>query len=226
MSKVQLNKIDATADNSRLGRMLGAGRVTATMRSKKSGEHITLTLKCSVKKDERWQQVPFAEASHVYISQGQGSWGSPKVGTYYPNSGLLYLNRGFDTPAWEYAVKQTLYAAVTGVLDTDLHEIREANYCGKCGKELTDPVSIERGIGPTCYGDTTGSVHYRKAPESDFQTQAKATAAVLGNPPHPNTQPTVDAINAEVEARRQDRKGREIPRTFEALAEQARKNKR
>lgn len=33
----------------------------------------------------------------------------------------------------------------------------EESVCGHCGAELTDPVSIERGIGPTCYGKTTGT---------------------------------------------------------------------
>lgn len=35
--------------------------------------------------------------------------------------------------------------------------VLEAIVCGICGRKLTDPVSIERGIGPDCLGKTTGT---------------------------------------------------------------------
>lgn len=36
-------------------------------------------------------------------------------------------------------------------------EVVEESTCGHCGKALTDPVSIERGVGPTCLGKSTGT---------------------------------------------------------------------
>lgn len=33
----------------------------------------------------------------------------------------------------------------------------EEDICSCCGRALTDPVSIERGIGPECYGKITGT---------------------------------------------------------------------
>lgn len=33
----------------------------------------------------------------------------------------------------------------------------ESDNCGMCGRVLSDPVSIERGIGPECYGRATGT---------------------------------------------------------------------
>lgn len=206
----------------RLGRMLAAGRLTATMQSKRSGDHITVTLNACAKLQNKWQHVPFAEATHVFIAQGPGGWGAPKVGTYYPKTGKLYFNRGFDTPAWQFAVKHTLIAAMSGEQNTDLFTIQESNLCGKCGKELTDPVSIARGIGPTCYGASTESHHYRQeeslvedlSPATQHQRQVAKRVletndvmnAVLGGP----TRKEAEAIL--------DTKGRNVPRTFEALA--------
>jgi hypothetical protein len=35
-------------------------------------------------------------------------------------------------------------------------EVVESDNCGMCGRVLSDPVSIERGIGPECFGRATG----------------------------------------------------------------------
>lgn len=35
--------------------------------------------------------------------------------------------------------------------------VLETSHCGHCGIKLKDPVSIERGVGPTCYGKATGT---------------------------------------------------------------------
>jgi len=37
-----------------------------------------------------------------------------------------------------------------GSIPTDL-EIKHSGKCGRCGKTLTNPISIDRGIGPECY---------------------------------------------------------------------------
>lgn len=231
----QIGQIEISEDT-RLGRMLSAGRLTATVKSKRSGEHMTLTLTCSAKIENRWQHVPFAEATHVFITQGPGGYGAPKIGTYYPKTGKLYIEPRFVSPSiprtlaglkytpWGYSLLQALVVApATGVLETNCHEISEANLCGTCGKELTDPVSIERGIGPTCFGKSTGSKHYKKErtlvedldPATHHQRQVARRVlqtndvmnAVLGGP-----------SREEAESILKDKKGRNVPRTFEALA--------
>jgi hypothetical protein len=42
-------------------------------------------------------------------------------------------------------------AVINQKLIPEGYKIDHAGRCGKCGKELTDPVSIERGIGPDCW---------------------------------------------------------------------------
>ena len=220
----QLGTLIPTLDT-RLGRMLSAGRLTATMRSKKTEQHITVTLEC-LKKGEKWQHVEFAEATHVFIKKGDGGFRAGKVGTFYPKTGKLYWST--DDKAWRYAALKTLQAAVNGAQDTEAFELRESSLCGKCGKELTDPVSIERGIGPTCVGMLTGSQHYKRdeknlvedlSPVAHHQRQVARRVlqtndvmnAVLGGP----TREEAEAIL--------DRKGRNVPRTFEALAASVKK---
>jgi hypothetical protein len=37
-------------------------------------------------------------------------------------------------------------------LDSDQIEVWHSGTCGRCGRELTDPESIQRGLGPVCAG--------------------------------------------------------------------------
>lgn len=188
----QVGSITPTQDT-RLGRMLSGGRLTATMLSKRTQQHVTLTMESMAKVKGKWDHVPYSEASHVFVKMGQGGYGSTKLATYYPKSGKLY----WDTrdKAWRYAVMETLRAAVTGQQETAVYAITEASRCGVCGLELTNAKSIELGIGPTCEekytgGSTGRTVHYQRD-EANLVEDLKP---------------------------RIDRKGRNLPRTFEALA--------
>lgn len=48
--------------------------------------------------------------------------------------------------------------------------VLESDHCSCCGRTLTDPESIARGIGPECYGRTTGT--------TTIMGRNRATAAV------------------------------------------------
>jgi hypothetical protein len=63
-------------------------------------------------------------------------------------------------PLLRYAANAALMFAFTGQAPTPANgtvAVVEEAVCGHCGMTLTDPVSIERGIGPTCHGKTTGT---------------------------------------------------------------------
>ena len=47
-----------------------------------------------------------------------------------------------------------------------------AGCCFICGKMLTDPISLERGIGPDCYADRTKAVEIWAAAGHDVATIA------------------------------------------------------
>jgi hypothetical protein len=143
----------------RAARMLEAGRVTVTFTSP-SGQHITITAKSRAKIDDRWQGVPLAKATILFFEVPNHDNGfNDKVGKLTGRGGFV-ADRNAD-PARVYCAKMLL-AYVAGRPTPPSLVIQEENRCGKCGRELTDPVSIERGIGPECYGQATGSSHQQK----------------------------------------------------------------
>ena len=198
MSKAVPFTVTEITQETRLGRMLSAGRLTATMRSKKTEEHITLTLNSMVK-DGQWKHVSFAEATHVFIKLGRGEYGSTTIATFYPQKSQIYFNT--EVEAYKYVVRNILVAAQTGVNETTAFEIFEEERCGVCGLALTDPISIERGIGPTCLGRITGSVHYKVSRPLDKSGEHLGSSYDTGAVQLPST----------------DKKGRTVPSTFEQL---------
>lgn len=162
---IEVGRFEPTQDT-RMGRMLAAGRLTSTVTFKvggqdvNAGEHITVSFSSRLKDKAAGttKKSGFAEASHVYVSMGDGSYGSQYLGCYYPRTGKFYPQHGADK-ARIAAVLFTLRAARDGQQDREKVSIQEASRCGRCARELTDPESIARGLGPECYGLETGSKH-------------------------------------------------------------------
>lgn len=148
-------------ETTRAGRMLAAGNVSVTFRSAATGQHITIRAKCR-KPDEnnKWVNCPLAEAKVVFLSvpNAGGGW-DDKVGKVTRAKGFV-ADPNTDR-AREFCARQLL-AYVQGKDMPNGLEALEESRCGKCWRQLTDPVSIERGIGPECYGAETGSVHEAK----------------------------------------------------------------
>lgn len=138
----------------RESRMLALGRMTATITSRASGQHVTLRLRC---KDEAkgWEIVPFDEASHVFIEDFDGE----RIATYYPRGGVLfYTDHASDAARWSVQALIRYLAGGYPEFDGQAEVVAE-DACGKCGQPLTDPESIERGFGPDCFGELTRSRH-------------------------------------------------------------------
>lgn len=143
----------------RAARMLAAGRLTVTFRSP-SGQHITLTAKCRAPQDDgRWVASSLADAKVVFIEvPNQEGW-NDKVAKVTRAKGLVPDPHADD--ARVYCARMLLRYVAGESLPPSL-EVFEEDRCGRCGRALTDPVSIERGIGPECYGRETGSQHETK----------------------------------------------------------------
>lgn len=145
----------------RAGRMMEAGRVTVTFRSVRTGEHITLTAKARGKDEatDQWISTPLADALVVFIEvPNQEGW-NDKVGKVTRRAGFT-PDRNADA-ARAFCARQLLNFLAGSPMPAGL-EAHEESRCGRCGRQLTDPVSIERGIGPECYGRRTGSKHETK----------------------------------------------------------------
>ena len=147
-------------ETTRAGRMLAAGRVTVTFRSP-SGQHITITAKCRKREDSgRWVRCPLDEAVIVFLEV-------PSSGGYFPDRvAKITARAGFvpDTvadPARVWCARRLLEYVAGSEMPAGL-EVFEEDRCGRCGRELTDPVSVERGIGPECAGRATHSEHQQR----------------------------------------------------------------
>lgn len=69
-------------------------------------------------------------------------------------------DRRADDRLLQYAAECAVVYAWLGVLPEPKNgsvAVVEADLCSRCGRELTDPVSIGRGIGPECFGKATGT---------------------------------------------------------------------
>lgn len=174
---------ELTADESwREGRMLAAGDIRITVTDLESGSHITVRFKSildnrpgsahpgttnhdRMRPDEQknWLRVPLLEASHVFLEVPNVSGEFPdKIGTYYPRTGRFFADQHADPERIYAAISAAHWIVSNGAYDEDnltfLAELR----CGRCGALLTDPESIERGIGPECFGMITASHHQVK----------------------------------------------------------------
>jgi Family of unknown function (DUF6011) len=139
------------------GRMLAvSGSLTVTITSRATSRHMTLRMRCSRRSDgpKHWPTVPFADATHVFIDDFDGE----QIALFDPRRGVLAFSR-HATPAAQWTVGALLrYLSGVSVKLTAQAEIAASSHCLKCGRELSDPESLERGYGPDCWGELTGSV--------------------------------------------------------------------
>lgn len=158
------------------GLALAHGRMKATI-TDSHGTHLTVAFKA-------WKRgvkgrVALAEADRLYIEIPGQSWRGDKVASIDMTRGVMYENGTADSYRVEQATKILDVAQGKAVSD----RVQHPGSCMICGRELTDPVSIDRGIGPDCFGSATDSAHQTKVkrtPES-----VKAVQEVLAtDEPH------------------------------------------
>jgi len=172
------NELIAESDT-RAGRMFSAGdiRVTVTSPRSKGGEHITIRFKAI--RDNRdgegrnWLRVPLNEATHVFIEvpNANSEW-PDKVGVFYPRTGKFFVDDNADPARVTAAV-----LAATWLNEGDQrrdklggYKLQEESHCGVCGLRLTDPESIDLGIGPECNRKQTSSQHQIKVKQKSLHT--------------------------------------------------------
>ena len=144
-----------------LGRVLLAGRAVVTVRSALTDQHITVQAKCSAKVAGRWRLMPYALASHVFFDvpgSGDSDSYNDKVGTLYPphsesvQRGKFWPDHAAD-PARVWVARLLLDVArglAPMASDERHYELLTSKFCMRCGAELREAESIERGLGPDC----------------------------------------------------------------------------
>jgi len=138
----------------RAGRMLANGGIEATA-TLADGRHVTVTIRTRKRSGRGWANgFPGEEGSRTNVKiLGQ------RVGWITVDAnGVWHLTLRTRNEAFVAAVHGVLNYCARLPLGS-VKRVQEASRCGRCFRTLTDPVSIDRGIGPECLGMQTGSRH-------------------------------------------------------------------
>lgn len=104
---------------------LFAGNATFTLKSAKTGNHISFNVSKGKKDPETFfVHDPSGKAVGTIKNKKWNTWNKGKSEAF-----------GW----WWYH------------MDSEQVELYHVGKCGRCNRPLTDPTSIERGIGPDCY---------------------------------------------------------------------------
>lgn len=152
------------ATPARLRRALDdGGRAEVTLRSHQTGKHVTVVLICRKKKSDGKGWIPrttsdgrvgFAAADCIEARDPQLEYPENYVGRFYKDTGEFKAGKDADG-ARVFTAEKLISSALSGQpLKSDVFI---ATTCCACGKKLTDPESIEDGIGPECKGKATKS---------------------------------------------------------------------
>jgi Family of unknown function (DUF6011) len=123
-----------------------AGRALITLESKKSGNHHTYKIVAADDKEN------FFFVSHLINGSADGgTFAYLGVVNMQENAGEGHFRlTKKSTAAWDApSVKAFQFFMASKELHPQL-VIHHENHCGKCGRTLTEPESIECGIGPVC----------------------------------------------------------------------------
>jgi len=158
--------------------MLTEGDVRVTVTNARTDEHITVRFKALMdnrprggngrpkpEENRNWIRVPLRDATHVFmeVPRPSGEF-ADKIGGFYPKTGRFFPDDGADPERVEAAIiaARWLNEGENASDRVGRYFLQEEAYCGKCGRTLTDPESIARGIGPECFGQMTDSQHQVK----------------------------------------------------------------
>lgn len=160
----QAERRPATPDRLRAA-LEDGGRAVVSVRSKKTGEHVQIRLAAKKKNpDGRGYvsrgsiegRVGTKEADVIFADDPTLEWPDNKVGSFDLRTGEWKDAKDADAARIWGAQKALFWALGRFPLDEQAEVFIERS-CSYCGHPLRDPVSVERGIGPECYGRHTGS---------------------------------------------------------------------
>lgn len=144
--------VPAPSNANRAGRMLNGGGIDATV-TLPSGDHVTLLISTRVPRGRGWANgAPGDEGARTKIKVL-----GVRVGWVDVENGRWTVTLRTSNTNIRDAVG-ALFAHAADQAEPGFR-VQEASRCGRCRRLLTDPVSIDRGIGPECWGRCTGSHH-------------------------------------------------------------------
>ena len=123
-----------------------AGNATITLQSGKTGTHYTY----KITKHETKDDLFFIKLLHGPDNTEDYQY----VGCYYADTEYFNPCKTWkEKPmfSWPPAIRAISYFLQTLNNTPDKLLVYHEGRCGKCGRKLTTPESIERGFGPECY---------------------------------------------------------------------------
>ena len=146
-------------DAQHIRNFLMAGHAVFTLKSLKTQRHYTYHAVKHRKKDVLPLHPELVVLDYRFLNLSTGPRDSQNLGTLVTDSigDVVYRHSKFQTvmtpeSAPVLAVRWFLQQiAKTNAVHPDIEFWHEGR-CGACGRALTDPTSIELGIGPTCRG--------------------------------------------------------------------------
>lgn len=122
------------------------GNATITLESLKSGKHFTFKVKKAKKDDEK---SPFF-VSVLSGPDNNSSYSYVGVITSDKKNFKLTQKSKVSSDAISYKAFNFFFLQlINGKIHSDLR-VYHSGTCGRCGRKLTTPDSINRGIGPEC----------------------------------------------------------------------------
>lgn len=142
------------------------GRAAVTIRSRVTGAHVKVVFSARLREGERFiprnqvrGRVGIGEATVLEGRDPEREYPDNYVGRLYLDTGEWRAGRDADRARTWAAEAVIGYALGGGVYERT--EFFLQTQCSHCGRPLTDPESIQRLVGPECYGRATGSRHAR-----------------------------------------------------------------
>ena len=144
IQKAQLQSTDAIRE------FIFGGNARFTLKSKKTGNHISFRIK-KAKDGDAYFISAAKQADEGAGGFNYAGWmkaGETKVRT----SAKSNVNLSGARAALDWTLRNVNKAEMPAQL-----EVWHEGKCCRCGRKLTDPVSVARGIGPECFGKMTKS---------------------------------------------------------------------
>lgn len=133
-----------------------AGKATITLESKKTGKHLTFKVTQATDKETGAAKDLFFVGlltgpdnyrDYQYLGMIAGTTNGSLAGNFRLTKASKFSEDAPAYKAFQYLLRNIDADRMAGDMVTH-HE----GQCGRCGRKLTVPASIQRGIGPECAG--------------------------------------------------------------------------
>lgn len=121
-----------------------AGNARVTFKSVKTGDHFTFRIKKAKPAEGSTRQIPevwFVSVMYDYESDGYQYLGIIRNGKFGASLKSQNMKSAPSYKCFSWSWEH---------LDHENLEVWHEGRCGRCGRALTDPQSIESGYGPEC----------------------------------------------------------------------------